>query len=46
MCSYGTQKRPCLGEGAKMVTGTEGRGPNARKNGPITEKVIGTAKGS
>ena len=27
MCFYGTQKRPCLGEGAKMVKGTEGRGP-------------------
>ena len=27
MCYYGTQERPCLGEGAKMVIGTEGRGP-------------------
>jgi len=31
VCTYfpssGTQKRPCLGEGAKMVTGTEGCGP-------------------
>ena len=27
MCCYGHQKGPCLGEGAKMVPGTEGRGP-------------------